>query len=69
MTSLEKNILTIILQMAKQSKTKIEFGLCPRWVPELAIKTIQDLLNIHIDRYVFDQYEEAGSVVDKVGGI
>ena len=36
---------------------------------KLAIKTIQDLLNIHIDRYVMINMKGLVQLVDKVGGI
>ena len=36
---------------------------------ELAIKTIQDLMNIHIDRYAMINMKGLVQLVDKVGGI
>ena len=68
MTSLERDILTNITQMAKRSKQNW-IRLYAQGGAKLAIKTIQDLLNIHIDRYVMINMKGLVQLVDKVGGI
>lgn len=66
--SLERDILTNITQDGETVQAKLNAAYAQGGV-ELAIKTIQDLMNIHIDRYAMINMKGLVQLVDKVGGI
>ena len=68
MTSLERDILTNITSDGETVQAKLNSAYAQGGA-KLAIKTIQDLLNIHIDRYVMINMKGLVQLVDKVGGI
>ena len=68
MTSLERDILTNITSDGETVQAKLNSAYA-QGGDKLAIKTIQDLLNIHIDRYVMINMKGLVQLVDKVGGI
>ena len=66
--SLERDILTNITQDGETVQAKLNAAYAQGGA-ELAIKTIQDLMNIHIDRYAMINMKGLVQLVDKVGGI
>ena len=66
--SLERDILTNITQDGETVQAKLNSAYAQGGA-ELAIKTIQDLMNIHIDRYAMINMKGLVQLVDKVGGI
>ena len=66
--SLERDILTNITQDGETVQAKLNAAYAHGGA-ELAIKTIQDLMNIHIDRYAMINMKGLVQLVDKVGGI
>ena len=66
--SLERDILTNITQDGETVQAKLNAAYAQGGA-ELAIKTIQDLMNIHIDRYAIINMKGLVQLVDKVGGI
>ena len=66
--SLERDILTNITQDGETVQAKLNAAYAQGGV-ELAIKTIQDLMNIHIDRYAMINMKGLVQLVDKVGGV
>ena len=66
--SLERDILTNITQDRETVQAKLNAAYAQGGA-ELAIKTIQDLMNIHIDRYAMINMKGLVQLVDKVGGI
>ena len=66
--SLERDILTNITQDGETVQAKLNSAYAQGGA-ELAIKTIQDLMNIHIDRYAMINMKGLVKLVDKVGGI
>lgn len=68
MTSLERDILTNVSSDGQTVQEKLNAAYAQGGA-KLAIKTIQDLLNIHIDRYVMINMKGLIQLVDKIGGI
>lgn len=68
MTSLERDILTNVSSDGQTVQEKLNAAYAQGGA-KLAIKTIQDLLNIHIDRYVMINMKGLVQLVDKIGGI
>ena len=68
MTSLERDILTNVSSDRQTVQEKLNAAYAQGGA-KLAIKTIQDLLNIHIDRYVMINMKGLIQLVDKIGGI
>lgn len=68
MTSLERDILTNVSSGGQTVQEKLNAAYAQGGA-KLAIKTIQDLLNIHIDRYVMINMKGLIQLVDKIGGI
>ena len=68
MTSLERDILTNVSSDGQPVQEKLNAAYAQGGA-KLAIKTIQDLLNIHIDRYVMINMKGLIQLVDKIGGI
>ena len=66
--SLERDILTNITQDGETVQAKLNAAYAQGGA-ELAIETIQDLMNIHIDRYAMINMKGLVQLVDKVGGI
>ena len=66
--SLERDILTNITQDGETFQAKLNAAYAQGGA-ELAIETIQDLMNIHIDRYAMINMKGLVQLVDKVGGI
>ena len=66
--SLERDILTNITQDGETVQAKLNAAYAQGGA-ELAIETIQDLMNIHIDRYAMINMKGLVPLVDKVGGI
>lgn len=68
MMSLERDILTQIDENGQTTEAKLNAAYAYGGA-ELAISTIQDLMNIHIDRYVMINMQGLVQLVDAVGGI
>lgn len=68
MTSLERDILTNVSSDGQTVQEKLNAAYAQGGA-KLAIKTIQDFLNIHIDRYVMINMKGLIQLVDKIGGI
>ena len=68
MMSLERDILTNITEDGETYQAKLNAAYS-KGGAKLAIKTIQDLMNLHIDRYVMINMQGLVQLVDKVGGI
>lgn len=68
MTSLERDILTNVSSDGQTVQEKLNAAYAQGGA-KLAIKSIQDLLNIHIDRYVMINMKGLIQLVDKIGGI
>lgn len=71
-TSLERDILVTLSGSDANEMTGVEAKLNAAYAsggPEMAIQTVQDLLNIQIDRYVMINMEGLVQLVDAVGGI
>ena len=68
MTSLERDILTNVSSDGQTVQEKLNAAYAQGGA-KLAIKTIQDLLNIPIDRYVMINMKGLIQLVDKIGGI
>ncbi|WP_197460099.1 glycopolymer--peptidoglycan transferase LytR, partial [Streptococcus sp. DD04] len=68
MMSLERDILTQIDEKGQTTEAKLNAAYAYGGA-ELAISTIQDLMNIHIDRYVMINMQGLVQLVDAVGGI
>lgn len=68
MMSLERDILTNIGGSGEQTQAKLNAAYANGGA-KLAISTIQDLMNINIDRYVLINMEGLVQLVDAVGGI
>lgn len=66
--SLERDILTNVTQDGETVQAKLNAAYAQGGA-ELAIETIQDLMNIHIDRYAMINMKGLVQLVDKVGGI
>ena len=66
--SLERDILTNITKDGETVQAKLNAAYAQGGA-ELAIETIQDLMNIHIDRYAMINMKGLVQLVDKVGGI
>ena len=66
--SLERDILTNITQDGETVQAKLNAAYAQGGA-ELAIETIQALMNIHIDRYAMINMKGLVQLVDKVGGI
>ena len=68
MMSLERDILTQIDEKGETTEAKLNAAYAYGGA-ELAIATIEKLMNIHIDRYVMINMQGLVQLVDKVGGI
>ena len=68
MMSLERDILTKIGEDGETVEAKLNAAYA-NGGPKLAITTIQDLMNIHVDRYIMVNMEGLVQLVDAVGGI
>lgn len=68
MMSLERDILTNITEDGETYQAKLNAAYS-KGGAKLAIKTIQDLMNLHIDRYVMINMQGLVQLIDKVGGI
>ncbi|MBP2623522.1 glycopolymer--peptidoglycan transferase LytR [Streptococcus oricebi] len=68
MMSLERDILTKITENGETAEAKLNSAYA-NGGEKLAISTIQDLMNIHIDRYVMINMQGLVQLVDAVGGI
>ena len=68
MMSLERDILTQIDENGQTVEAKLNAAYANGGA-ELAISTIQDLMDIHIDRYVMINMQGLVQLVDAVGGI
>ena len=68
MMSLERDILTQIDEKGETTEAKLNAAYAYGGA-ELAIATIEKLMNIHIDRYVMINMQGLVQLVDAVGGI
>ena len=68
MMSLERDILTQIVENGQTVEAKLNAAYANGGA-ELAISTIESLMNIHIDRYVMINMQGLVQLVDAVGGI
>lgn len=68
MMSLERDILTQIDENGQTVEAKLNAAYANGGA-ELAISTIESLMNIHIDRYVMVNMQGLQQLVDAVGGI
>ena len=68
MMSLERDILTRIGQDGQTAEAKLNAAYANGGA-KLAIETVQDLMNIHVDRYILINMEGLVQLVDAVGGI
>ncbi|MEW4355192.1 LCP family protein [Streptococcus pneumoniae] len=68
MMSLERDILTKIKEDGETVEAKLNAAYANGGA-KLAISTIQDLMNIHVDRYIMINMQGLVQLVDAVGGI